>query len=79
MGGQGDVPRTLKICRELVADKNDMVIKALSWALRECIPYDPEAVKRFIRDHERVLASRIKREVMNKLITGVKNPKRTIE
>ncbi len=78
-GGQGDIHRTLKICRALVADKNDMVIKALSWALRELIPHDPESVLRFISENEGVLASRVKREVKNKLTTGVKNPKRKVE
>ncbi|MBN1274195.1 MAG: DNA alkylation repair protein [Candidatus Aminicenantes bacterium] len=78
-GGQGDVHRTLKICHVLAADKNDMVIKALSWALRECIPHDPESVRKFIGEHESVLASRVKREVKNKLTTGVKNPRRKVD
>jgi len=78
-GGQGDIHRTLKICRILVADKNDMVIKALSWALRELIAHDRESVQKFICENENVLASRVKREVKNKLTTGVKNPKRKIE
>ncbi len=33
-GGKGDVPRTLSICRLLAADHEDMVVKALSWALQ---------------------------------------------
>ena len=33
-GGTGDIPRTLKICRLLVEDRDDMVVKAMSWALR---------------------------------------------
>ena len=33
-GGQGDVARTLPVCRLLAADGDDMVFKALSWALR---------------------------------------------
>jgi 3-methyladenine DNA glycosylase AlkD len=74
-GGQGDVPRTLKICRALAADKTDMVVKALSWALRELIPHDRESVIKFLRDNENVLAGRVKREVKNKLTTGLKNPK----
>ena len=74
-GGQGDSPRTLKICRLLVADHNDMIVKALSWALRSLVGYDPGAVKRFLADHEDIVASRAKREVCNKLITGRKNPR----
>jgi 3-methyladenine DNA glycosylase AlkD len=30
LGGTGDVPRTLEVCRILVDDKNDMVVKAMS-------------------------------------------------
>jgi len=56
-----------------------MVIKALSWALRELIPNDQESVQKFICENENVLAARVKREVKNKLITGVKNPKRKVE
>jgi len=74
-GGEGDVPRTLEVCRRLAADKDDMVVKALSWALRELIPHDPDAVIAFLQEHDHVLASRVIREVNNKLTTGLKNPK----
>ncbi len=73
-GGKGDVSRTLAVCEMLVSDPEDMVIKALSWALRELIPYDPEAVRDFVNCHEPDLAARVKREVRNKLETGLKNP-----
>ena len=76
MGGTGDTTRTLNVCRLLVNDKDDMVVKAMSWALRELISHDVNAVREFIRIHEDVLASRVKREVNNKLRTGLKNPKR---
>ena len=75
-GGTGDVPRTLAICRLLVNDHEDMVVKAMSWALRELVVHDPEAVAAFIHQHEPELAARIKREVRNKLKTGLKNPKK---
>jgi 3-methyladenine DNA glycosylase AlkD len=74
-GGPGDVPRTLAVCRLLVADHEDMVVKALSWALRELVVHDPDAVKVFLKEHEDVLASRVKYEVGNKLRTGLKNPR----
>jgi len=74
-GGTGDVPRTLKVCRLLVEDHDDMVVKAMSWALRELVPHDPEALREFLRKHEDVLAARVKREVRNKLTTGLKNPR----
>jgi len=75
-GGYGDVPRTLEICKLLVADHDDMVVKAMSWALRELVVHDPEAVRAFLRAHEDELAARVKREVDNKLRTGLKNPKK---
>ena len=57
-------------------DRDDMVVKAMSWALRELIPHDRLAVETFLEKHEDVLASRVKREVRNKLETGLKNPRR---
>lgn len=73
-GGKGDVSNTLAICEMLIEDHDDMVVKALSWALRELIVHDPKEVDKFICTHDDVLAARIKREVRNKLETGLKNP-----
>lgn len=78
-GGKGDVPRTLSICRLLVADHEDMVVKALSWALRELVYFDRTAVEGFIQEHEHALAGRVKREVGSKLSTGLKNPRKEID
>jgi 3-methyladenine DNA glycosylase AlkD len=75
-GGTGDVPRTLQVCRLLVGDRDDMVVKASSWALRALVEHDPKAVREFLAEHESVLAARVKREVRNKLTTGLKNPRR---
>lgn len=74
--GPGDVPRTLRVCRMLVDDSEDMVVKAMSWALRELVPHDPVALRAFLREHDQALAARIKREVENKLRTGLKTPRR---
>lgn len=75
-GGNGDAKRTLAICEMLVDDHEDMVVKAMSWALRSLTPWEPAAVKGFLEKHDSVLASRVKREVRNKLKTGLKNPKK---
>ena len=75
-GGRGDVPRTLEVCRLLVNDRDDMVVKAMSWALRALVLHDPDAVHKFLSEYEDVLAARVKREVRNKLTTGLKNPRR---
>ena len=74
-GGRGDVPRTLAMCERLVADPDDMVVKALSWALRCAIAHDAGAVRAFLARHEGVIAARAAREVRNKLTTGHKFPR----
>jgi 3-methyladenine DNA glycosylase AlkD len=51
-----------------------MVAKAMSWALRELVVHDPRAVREFLARHDETLAARVKREVTNKLTTGLKNP-----
>ena len=75
-GGRGDTARTLTVCRLLVADRDDMVVKALSWALRELVVHDPAAVRAFLAEHGGTLAARVRREVRNVLATGLKNPRR---
>ena len=74
-GGRGDTLRTLMICGMLLEDRDEMVVKALSWTLRELSKRDPGAVRKFMRDHADALASRVVREVNNKLKTGLKNPR----
>jgi len=74
-GGQGDATRTLRICKLLLEDRDDMVVKALSWALRALAVRDPKAVEAFLKEHKPRLASRVLREVNHKLTTGLKNPK----
>ena len=72
-GGSGDTARTLLICDELVDDREDLVVKAESWALRALSPWDPSAVSAFLERHDDRLAARVKREVGNKLRTGKKS------
>ncbi|MCA9663927.1 MAG: DNA alkylation repair protein [Myxococcales bacterium] len=75
-GGKGDPARALAICEMLAEDHDDMVVKALSWALREVLPHDRDAVERFIAEHEQTLAKRVLREVRTKLEHGKKNVKK---
>lgn len=72
-GGKGDVPRTLRICSLLVSDRDEMVVKAMSWALRELSKSDKQAVEQFMELHKDNIHSRVKREVGTKLLTGKKN------
>jgi 3-methyladenine DNA glycosylase AlkD len=77
-GGSGDTDRTIEVCRLLVSDRDDMVVKAMSWALRELSKRDPKRVKQFIDEHRDVVAARVVREVSNKLSTGLKNPRSNV-
>jgi 3-methyladenine DNA glycosylase AlkD len=74
-GGRGDVERTIQICRLVVDDRDDMVVKALSWALRELSKRNKRVVEAFLREFQSRVAPRVLREVKNKLRTGLKNPK----
>lgn len=71
-----DIERVLAQCAALVTDRDDMVVKAMSWALREVARHDPQAATRFIAAHRDTLAPRVLREVRNKLETGLKNPRK---
>ena len=51
-GGSGDTARTLGVCRILVSDRDDMVVKAMSWSLRELSRRDPQAVRDFLAEYK---------------------------
>jgi 3-methyladenine DNA glycosylase AlkD len=72
-GGIGDSKRTLEICELVVDDHQEMIVKALSWALRELAKVDKEPVVEFVNENENRLHKRVLREVKNKLETGLKN------
>ncbi|MEZ5557366.1 MAG: DNA alkylation repair protein [Pseudomonadales bacterium] len=74
-GGRGDAARTLAVAALLVRDREDMVVKALSWALRALVAWDRDAVAGFLADHQHQLAARVRREVTSKLTTGLKHPR----
>jgi 3-methyladenine DNA glycosylase AlkD len=72
-GRAGDPARTFPICLTLAADRDDMVEKAASWALRYLSQKDQPAVAAFMAEHGERFAARVRREVRNKLLTGLKN------
>ncbi len=74
-GGTGDSKRTIAVCELVAEDPDDMVGKGLSWALRSLIPISKTAVQEFLKKHDEVLQKRVKREVQNKLKTGLKSGK----
>jgi 3-methyladenine DNA glycosylase AlkD len=75
-GGSGDRARTLRVAALAVGDRDPMVVKALSWALRELAKRDPVAARAFLATHGDALAPLVRREVANKLDTGLKQPRR---
>jgi 3-methyladenine DNA glycosylase AlkD len=75
-GGTGDPTRTLDICKIVIDDRDDMVVKGLSWALRELAKREPKLVREFLSTNKERIAARVIREVGNKLETGLKNPKK---
>jgi 3-methyladenine DNA glycosylase AlkD len=78
-GKPGDLEKVVRICTLLVEDRDDMVVKALSWALREAAKKHPEDARKFLARHKSSLAARVIREVNHKLRTGVKSPRRSRE
>jgi 3-methyladenine DNA glycosylase AlkD len=74
-GEAEDVRRVTSICALAVPDRDDMVVKALSWALRELAKKHPREASGFLARHKGDLAARVVREVQNKVATGLKNPK----
>ena len=64
------------VCEVLAGDKDDMVAKGMSWALRDLSKRDRQAVETFLEEHEQELPALVKREVRNKLTLGVKTPRR---
>lgn len=76
--GTGDTQRTLAVVGILIHDRDDTVVKAVSWSLRSLVPWDPRAVRTFLESHETELAARVKREVRTKLETGLKSRRRSV-
>lgn len=71
-GGTGNTEKTLMICELMTGDHHDLINKALSWALRELSKTDRTATIDFMEEHHDRLHGRVKREVWNKIRTGLK-------
>jgi 3-methyladenine DNA glycosylase AlkD len=71
-----DPAGTFELCLRLVADRDDMVEKAVSWALRFLSQRDRPAVVAFMDAQGHRFGARVRREVRHKLDTGVKSRRR---
>jgi 3-methyladenine DNA glycosylase AlkD len=72
-GGKGDTPRTLAVCERVVGERQPMIWKALSWALRELSKRDKAAVWDFLEKHAQKMSKQAVREITHKLEFGTKN------
>lgn len=72
-GGTGDSKRTLMICERVIRNRENLIVKALSWALRELSKSDKPAVEKFMEKYDSQMASLARREIYTKLETGRKN------
>jgi len=68
-----DAAGTFELCLRLADDPDDMVEKAVSWALRFLSQRDRPAVEAFFAEHGERFRPRVRREVRHKLATGVKS------
>jgi hypothetical protein len=50
--------KVARICTLLVSDRDDMVVKALSWALREMAKKHPVEASKFLAEHQHAIAAR---------------------
>lgn len=72
-----DPARTFALCIRLADDRDDMVEKAVSWALRWLAQKDRAVVEAFMAEHGSRFRPRVRREVRHKLMTGRKTPRST--
>jgi 3-methyladenine DNA glycosylase AlkD len=75
-GAGGDAKRTIKIMTLLIDDREDTIVKAMSWALRSLAARKPAAAKTFLKENIDRLAARVIRETKHKLEHGVKNKRK---
>jgi 3-methyladenine DNA glycosylase AlkD len=68
-GEAEDVRNVIEVCGLVVSDRDDMVVKALSWALRELAKKHEEEAGKFVAQHRVRLASRVIREVHTKIMS----------
>jgi 3-methyladenine DNA glycosylase AlkD len=66
---------TLELVDRVKEERDGMITKAVSWALREMTKTHPERVSAYLEENRDLLAAHVVREVDNKLQTGLKSGK----
>ena len=64
---------TLGLIDRVKDERDPMITKAVSWALREVIRAHPDRVDAYVQENQDALAVHVVREVNNKLRTGLKS------
>lgn len=64
---------TLELVDRVKLEREPMISKAVSWALRELSKSNPDRVAAYLDDNRTQLAGHVVREVQNKLATGLKS------
>jgi 3-methyladenine DNA glycosylase AlkD len=64
---------TLQLVDQVAHERDPMITKAVSWALRELTKSHPDRVAAYLEDHREGLAAHVVREVEHKLRTGVRS------
>ncbi len=64
---------TLRQVDRLIDERDPMITKAVSWALRQMIEHQADAVTEYVESRSGRLAALARREVRNKLTTGRKS------
>jgi 3-methyladenine DNA glycosylase AlkD len=64
---------SLRLVDHAKVERHPLIVKAVSWALRDLGKTYPEHVSAYIQDHEDTLAPQVLKEVRNKLETGRKD------
>ncbi len=70
---------TFALLERVKGERDPMITKAVSWALREMIKHHPDRVAAYVQENRRVLVGHVLREVNNKLHTGLKSGKTTVQ
>jgi len=64
---------TLGLIDRIKEERDPMITKAVSWALREVAKVHPDRASAYVQENGDVLAAHVVREVSNKLRTGLKS------
>jgi 3-methyladenine DNA glycosylase AlkD len=74
---QKGVNVSLRFVSKVAKERDPMITKAVSWLLREMVRKGfSKEVTAYLKANKNVLAPLVVREVINKLTTGLKNPKK---